>query len=61
MPRRRRPRGPTFLRCPQCGSDRILPDAAMITGQRYHCLACDYVGSLVLEQDAETLPQEDDE
>jgi hypothetical protein len=25
--------------------------AGMITGARYHCLACDYVGSLVLEVD----------
>jgi transposase-like protein len=48
---RRRPRGKTVLRCPQCGSDRILFSSGMITGQVYHCLACDYVGSLVLETD----------
>jgi hypothetical protein len=51
---RRRPRGKTVLRCPQCGSDRLVYNSAMITGQVYHCLACDYVGSLVLETDLPT-------
>lgn len=50
--RHRRPRGRPILRCPTCGSDRIIYEAALITGQRYHCLACDYVGSFVVEQDA---------
>jgi transposase-like protein len=54
---RRRPRGKTVLRCPQCGSDRLVYNAAMITGQVYHCLACDYIGSLVLETE---LPVEKD-
>jgi hypothetical protein len=27
-------------------------EAGLITGQVYHCLNCDYVGSLVLEVDA---------
>ena len=26
-------------------------NSALITGQVYHCLACDYIGSLVLETD----------
>ncbi len=58
---RRRPRGKTVLLCPQCRSDRIIFDAALITGQKYHCLDCDYVGSLVLERDVDTLPLDDDE
>ena len=49
--RHRRRRGRPVLRCPTCGSARIIFDAALITGQRYHCLDCDYLGSLVLEQD----------
>jgi len=36
-------------RCAFCGSDRVILEAALITGQRYHCLACDYVGPLVVE------------
>ncbi|MHB8351557.1 MAG: hypothetical protein ACYDFT_02535 [Thermoplasmata archaeon] len=48
----RRPRGKPILRCPNCGSDRINYEAALITGQRYHCMACDYLGSFVVEQDA---------
>jgi predicted RNA-binding Zn-ribbon protein involved in translation (DUF1610 family) len=48
---RRRPRGKRILRCPNCGSDRVVYEAALITGQVYHCLACDYVGSLIFETD----------
>lgn len=49
--RHRRKRGKTVLRCPSCGSDRLVYEAGLITGQRYHCLACDYVGSFVIEED----------
>jgi len=45
----RRPRGKRILRCPQCNSDRVIYASAMITGQVYHCLDCDYQGSLILE------------
>jgi hypothetical protein len=31
-------------------------DAGFITGQRYHCLACDYLGSLILETDLDPVP-----
>ncbi len=48
---RRRPRGRSILVCPQCGSPRIQLVAGSIIGQVYRCLACDYVGSLVLERD----------
>lgn len=47
----RRPRGKTVLVCPQCRAAKLVPEAGFITGQRYRCLACDYVGSLVLEED----------
>lgn len=40
------------LRCPQCESTRLIFETAGIVGQVYHCLDCDYVGSLVLETDA---------
>jgi len=51
----RRPRGRTILVCPKCGSPKIVLIAGSIVGQVYHCEACDYVGSLVLERD---LPRE---
>ena len=41
------------LVCPQCGSADIFYENAMITGYKYHCKACDYIGALVLEKDAE--------
>jgi len=40
-----------ILRCPTCGSTRIQLSAGQITGQVYHCLACNYVGSLIFETD----------
>ena len=51
---RRRPRGRSILVCPKCGSPRIVLIAGSIMGQVYHCSACDYVGSLVLEEDVPT-------
>jgi hypothetical protein len=47
----RRPRARSILVCPKCGSPKIALIAGSIVGQVYHCPACDYVGSLVLEQD----------
>jgi hypothetical protein len=35
-----------------CQSTQLQFAAGLITGQVYHCLKCDYVGSLVLEIDA---------
>ncbi len=55
---RRRPRGKTRQVCPQCGSDRIIFNSGMITGQVYHCLQCDYIGSLVFETDLPPLDPE---
>lgn len=49
---RRRASRKRVLRCPQCESTRLVLAAAGIIGQVYHCLDCDYVGSLVLETDA---------
>lgn len=51
MRRRRSGRSRPVLRCPRCGSARIVLEAGGITGQFYHCPACDYRGSLVLEVD----------
>jgi transposase-like protein len=50
--RRRRPTHRNrILQCPTCGSTRLVVVAGSITGQVYHCLACNYQGSLVFETD----------
>ena len=38
------------LVCPVCGSDEIDYEAGMITGQKYRCQRCRYVGSFALER-----------
>lgn len=41
----------TRLVCPQCGGDDIYYEAAMITGHKYHCKSCDYIGAFIIEED----------
>ncbi len=38
----------TVLRCPQCGSDNITYELGLITGYKYFCKNCKYVGPLVI-------------
>lgn len=52
---RRRNRGKIVRRCPQCRSTRLIFEGGLILGQLYHCLDCDYVGPLVIEEE-EPLP-----
>jgi transposase-like protein len=49
--RHRPKRGKRVLLCPKCNSPEIVLVAGMIMGQVYHCPKCDYVGSLVFEQE----------
>lgn len=39
------------LRCPQCGGTNIIYETALITGYKYHCKDCDYMGALIIEED----------
>ena len=41
------------LECPKCGSQKIFPEAGFITGYKYHCKDCDYMGPFVIEKDME--------
>jgi len=41
--------------CPMCGSLHLYYEAGMVTGQKYHCKRCGYIGSLVIETDEEDL------
>lgn len=47
----RRPR--RVLTCPQCGSADLYYEAALITGYKYHCKKCDYIGAFVVEKDVD--------
>jgi transposase-like protein len=48
---KRHPRGKSVSRCPQCGSVHLVYEAGLVTGQKYHCLDCNYIGSLIVESD----------
>ncbi len=39
--------------CPSCGSTELYYEAGLITGQKYHCKRCDYIGPLVFEKEIE--------
>jgi transposase-like protein len=46
----RPPKETVVLVCPVCGCDEIDYEAGMITGQKYKCKRCRYVGSFALER-----------
>ena len=39
------------LRCPDCRSTNIFYEAATMTGKKYKCGDCGYMGALVVEED----------
>ncbi|MCK5024050.1 MAG: TFIIB-type zinc ribbon-containing protein [Thermoplasmata archaeon] len=39
------------ITCPHCGSADMHYEAGLITGYKYHCNKCDYVGAFVIEKD----------
>lgn len=39
------------LTCPHCGSAGLYYEAGLVTGYKYHCKDCDYVGAFVIEKD----------
>ena len=41
------------LTCPQCGSADLYYEAALITGYKYHCKNCNYIGAFVVEKEIE--------
>jgi predicted RNA-binding Zn-ribbon protein involved in translation (DUF1610 family) len=43
----------TVLTCPQCGSADLYYETALITGYKYHCKNCNYIGAFVVEKDIE--------
>jgi predicted RNA-binding Zn-ribbon protein involved in translation (DUF1610 family) len=47
----KRPR--RVLTCPECGSADLYYEAALITGYKYHCKKCGYIGAFVIEKELE--------
>ncbi len=43
----------TVLTCPQCGSADLYYETGLITGYKYHCKKCNYIGAFVIEKDIE--------
>jgi len=41
----------TTLLCPDCGSRELYYESGLISGYKYHCKDCDYIGSFVIEKD----------
>jgi len=39
------------LRCPQCGGTNIVYESGLITGYKYLCKDCKYIGALIIEED----------
>ena len=39
------------LLCPLCGGKELYYEAGLITGYKYHCKDCDYIGAFVIEKD----------
>ena len=40
-----------ILTCPDCGSSDLYYETGLITGYKYHCKKCQYVGPFVIEKD----------
>lgn len=53
MAKDKKPKKRTVLTCPQCGSADMYYEAALITGYKYHCKKCGYIGAFVIEKDIE--------
>jgi len=44
---------PWIATSPECGSADVVYEAGMMTGQKYRCLKCGYIGAFVLEKEIE--------
>ncbi len=49
--KRSKPR--TMMICPHCGGTDLYFEAGLITGYKYHCKHCEYVGAFVIEKDVD--------
>ena len=42
-----------ILECPQCHGADLYYEAGLITGYKYHCKTCNYIGAFVIEREVE--------
>jgi transposase-like protein len=40
-----------ILICPHCGGSNLYYEAGLITGYKYHCKDCHYIGAFVIEKE----------
>ena len=41
------------LECPECHGTDLYYEAGLITGYKYHCKRCGYIGPFVIEREIE--------
>jgi len=42
-----------ILECPQCHGTDLYYEAGLITGYKYHCKTCNYIGAFVIQREVE--------
>ena len=42
-----------ILECPQCHGTYLYYEAGLITGYKYHCKTCNYIGAFVIQREVE--------
>ena len=42
-----------ILECPQCHGVDLYYEAGLITGYKYHCKTCNYIGAFVIQREVE--------
>lgn len=43
--------GERVLVCPQCHGTDIYYETGLMTGYKYHCKTCDYIGAFIIQAD----------
>ena len=57
--KKRKEKKKTMILCPACGSRELYYEAGLITGYKYHCKDCDYIGTFVIERDLDDILKEE--
>jgi hypothetical protein len=54
----KRQKSRTMILCPHCGGSDLYFEAGLITGYKYHCKHCDYVGAFIIEKEVDEFIEE---
>jgi predicted RNA-binding Zn-ribbon protein involved in translation (DUF1610 family) len=57
--RKKKEKKKTMILCPACGGRELYYEAGLITGYKYHCKDCDYIGTFVVERDVDDILNEE--